>query len=262
MRNKQKASHVSPLSDIMRQMTIRFIVLAHHRSGSTLLVDALQQHPRVRMHGEILTTTEDEAARRASHAVAGRWLADGDDGAAFLRHVFIPQGDESAVGFKLMQNHARRPPHLSAWDHVCGDRELRVIHLWREDLLACALSHFTAARTRIWHVADGEGLPPEPEPFAVSVEHCRAEFTRLEQARARARALFSSHAFLELEYRRHLDGDFGVTMARVFEFLDVPAVTVRQRLCKMARRSPREQFVNYAELARAFAGSPYARFFA
>lgn len=239
---------------------IRFIVLAHQRSGSTLLADALQQHPRVRMHDEILTTTEDEATRRDRHAVAGRWLADGDDAAAFLRDVFMPQGDESAAGFKLMENHARR--HLSAWDHLGGDRELRVIHLWREDLLACALSHFTAARTRIWNVIDGAGLPPEPEPFAVSVEECRVEFTKLEQARARARAWFSSHAFLELEYRRHLEGDFGVTMARVFEFLDVSAVTVRQRLIKMARRSPREQLANYAELARAFAGSPYARFFA
>ncbi len=239
----------------------RFIVLAHPRSGSTLLVNALQQHPAVRMHNELLTNTEDEATRRRLYTVAGRWLADGGDEAGFLRHVFEQQHGEAAVGFKLMHHHASAPGSL-AWDLLRADAELCVVHLWRDDYLRTLVSEHVASRTGIWNIL-GEGpLPDEVEPFALEVEQCRATFEQLDHWLARARDWFGGHPLLELEYARDLEQGFQVTIERVFALLDLPAVAIQKKLLKLSRRSPREQLSNFHELRAAFADTRYARFFA
>ncbi len=240
----------------------RFIILAHQRSGSALLVDALAQHPSVRMHSELLSNTTDEEERRRVYSVAGRWLRDTDDGAEFLGHVFTPRAGEAAAGFKLMHYHAASPPTSSAWDFLRADTGIRVIHLWRDDLLRCLVSDHVAQRTRVWHVYERAEPPKEPVPFPLSPECCWKAFRDLDGWRARAREWFAGHPFLELEYQRDLERDFGAALTRVFEFLGVPPVSVEKRVVKLARRSPREQLSNFDELAATFAGTPYARFFA
>jgi LPS sulfotransferase NodH len=238
----------------------RFVLLCHQRSGSTLLTRALQAHPAVRMHGEILTTSEDEATRRRVHSVDGRFLADGADGADFLAHVYAPRG-EAAAGFKLMHYHAPSGPAATAWDLLRRDRDLRVVHLRRDDLLACLVSDEIAQQTRVWHVEPGRPLPDEPPPFPLSPDRCRALFERVDGWLARARDWFADRPLVELEYARDLEGDLDATAARIFMFIGVTPIPVERRLRKIARRTPREQIANWDELAAAFAATRWAHLF-
>jgi LPS sulfotransferase NodH len=239
----------------------RFVLLCHQRSGSTVLTRALQQHPAVRMHGELLTNSEDEATRRRVHSVDGRWLTDGGDGAALLEHVFAPRG-EAAVGFKLMHYHAASGPAATAWDLLRRDGALGVVHLRRDDLLACLVSDEVAQRRKVWHVDADRPLPDELPPFPVSPERCRALFERVDHWIARTRDWFGDHPLLELEYARDLAADLSGAAARVFAFLGVAPIAVDERLRKIARLGPREQLSNFAELEAAFAGTRWAHLFA
>jgi phytanoyl-CoA hydroxylase len=236
----------------------RFIVLSHPRSGSTLLVNALQQHPRLRVHNELLTNTEDEESRRRLYSIGGRFLGDGDDEAEFLKHVFSPLGDEVGVGFKLMHHHARGP-RSSGRDFLRADRDLHVIHLRRDDYLACLVSEEVALRTGIWNVL-GAGEPPDVPPFALGVEECRATFEKLAGWHRAAREEFANQPWLEVGYGS-LTRHFDATLARVFEFVGVEPAPVEPRLQKLARRSPKQQLSNFDELQAAFHGTEFARFF-
>jgi hypothetical protein len=215
----------------------------------------------VRAYNELLTNTGDEAHRREHYTVAGSWLRDDTDGAEFLRHVFAPQKDELAVGFKMMHHHASAAPASSAWDLLRSDPDLHVIHLWREDLLRVLVSDQIAARVKSWNVFVGEPLPEQPEPFAINPDRCRAEFEQLIRWRQRASQWFPAQPFLDLEYERDIANNFDRSMVRVFDFLGIPAVPVVKRLLKLARRTPREQLSNFSELAAAFSETPFATFF-
>jgi len=239
----------------------RFIILAHPRSGSTLLVAALEQHPGLRVYNELLTNTEPEEARRRHYSLGERWLADDSDGADFLRHVFTQENGEAGVGFKLMHHHASAPPHSTAWDFLRADADLHVIALHRDDLLATVVSNELALRTGVWNVESDSPLPDQVAPFTLGVEHCREQLDRLAASATRARQLFPEQPLLELEYQRDLSGDYDATVARVFRFLGIAPIPTRKRLARMARRSPREQLANFDELAAAFAGTLYARYF-
>ncbi|MFO0566277.1 MAG: sulfotransferase [Polyangiaceae bacterium] len=239
----------------------RFVVLAHPRSGSTLLIAGLEQHPELTVHNELLTTTEDEASRRRLYSVAGRFLHDGGDEADFLRHVYAASAQSRATGFKLMHHHASRAGS-TVWDFFESDPELGVIHVYRDDALETLISERVAQKTGIWNVVGDGPLPDEPPPFTIEPAEARARFDELEAWRRQARRRFAPHPFLELEYRSDLVSDFGGSMARVFEFLGVPPVPVTEKLARLRRLRPAEQVANFAELAAAFAGSPYERFFA
>src|SRR5512146_2010579 len=103
----------------------RVVLLCHERTGSTLLVQALDQHPEVCFRGEIFVEKEED---RRTNAFGGRWYRDGEDGAAFLREV-VWRDHAPVVGFKLMYHHARSS---GVWEELAADPQLHVLHLTRD----------------------------------------------------------------------------------------------------------------------------------
>ena len=165
-----------------------FIVLAHPRSGSTMLSSALATHSQVVMYGEVFnddahTRQHDfpgdlrkkrqnggfSVTRRADPYHPNRVAAD------FLSHsVFYPRWRIApmAIGIKIFYDHARAtPPERRAWDFLQTSDHLRVIHLQRENLLHAYLSLQKALATNQWTSAD-KASNTKPLRIRVSIEDC------------------------------------------------------------------------------------------
>jgi len=259
---------------------MRFVLLAHARSGSNLLSCGLFKHDNIHMFSELFNELQEERQRsyRASFkdcevgsqphpsiTVNEDDCYHGDeDGAEFLRRaVFYKHArDPIAVGFKMFFHQARTNAQArKVWQYLIGDNDIRVIHLTRRNLIESWLSLRLAFLTDQWIYRAGDVSVQHPEPLYLAPRDCENYFRHVLAGQRWARIYFRKHPFLEIEYQADLCGRFDETMNRVQDFLEVPRRPSKQMLKKQAQRKPSEQIGNYEELKAHFAHTPYTQWF-
>jgi LPS sulfotransferase NodH len=256
----------------------KFILLGHRRSGSTLLFCDLVLHRNIYMFGELFNESEEERRRAFRSGLQGCTVAqrrgldesmyyrDGQDGAEFLRNLAFYERywQPVAVGFKLFYHQARDTNNArKAWDYLISDRDVRIVHIMRRNMLDSMLSLRIALQTNEWARCKGEAPSPAQmlNPLRLTPVECEDYFSEVERERQWARESFSEHPMLEVEYETDLCRRFQATMYRVHDFLGVPRRRARKMLEKQAQRTPAEQLCNYGELKAYFARTPYASLF-
>ena len=251
-----------------------FILLGHGRSGSTLVVRSLTEHPNVRMFGELFHYEQKER-ERAFHALNKKFgpgkhetnfYHEGEDGAAFLRNsVFYqrPWSEILAVGYKMFYLHARGNANVSkAWDYLIENKDIHVVHLSRANLLHSWLSLQIAHITKEWHWQKGAPgprtlLPPLKLDPIECENYCNQTFAHRQWAIER----FQDHPTIEVEYEADIVGRFQETMHKLQDFLEIPRGPAEQILEKQAKRKPSEQIINYDEFKEHFRNTLYESFF-
>ena len=248
----------------LRMDPIHFVVIAHGRSGSTMLSLALASHPNVAMYLEIFHQDPSGRGRyfRADErrsAVLGRIgvrrnarvYEGGEDPLAFLADaVFYPRRSKRirAVGFKLLHNfciagHARD----LLWEGLAATGNLRIICLRRKDLVAAFVSHEVARRTGKWTYFEGSRAAPAPaKPFVADLAAFTLFASEIEANEQMLRSRFKGKNVFELTYEDDLEDSFTSTSRRLQEFLDLPV----HPLVTRTRRTPaRELPVQVSNLA-------------
>jgi len=176
----------------------------------------------------------------------------------FLDYLFEPRRGFRAIGFKLMYNEAWPYPEILGY---LKQRQVRVLHLIRENLLDIALSQIgTAARTKVhaWSAEENEHLR-----IVVDTEYLRWWLRWHERERRIARLLLRAMRLdsYELSYEslvaddRVLDGAL-----RHLGITGISGAALTSRMVKLAPMSHREGIANYADVERCVAGSRFERF--
>lgn len=130
-----------------------FIILGNARTGSSMLVQALNSHPQIVCFRELFNGTHDfvDFSVDGYDNFSGRDRARrAEDPIAFLQERIFRDWppDVSAVGFKLL--------HVQAWDfaelleHLRRDVDLYVLHLQRRNVLRTLTSLKLANQSDIW----------------------------------------------------------------------------------------------------------------
>lgn len=251
---------------------IRFILLGPGRCGSSLINESLAEHPEVRMGGELFHC-EEGSRLQAFRPLNGndpanghepRHYRSGADPATFLeQEVFCPRPGVRAVGFKMFYVHSRRNQNeRQAWDFLLSNRDIRVIHLIRENMLESYISLRIAFITGEWERFSGSTAPRREQPrLKLEPKACEAHFNQELAWRQWARTQFRDHPFLEIEYQRDVCGRFESVMSEIQSFLEISPRPARKRLEKQAQKSPREATTNYEELKDYFRFTLYEDFF-
>jgi hypothetical protein len=231
----------------------RFLLLGHHRSGTTLLTLALRRHSDVRMFGEILGSEED---------MDPLWLRKGARGDRFLESVFRSAADCLAVGFKALYGHAQDSlAATTAWNYLSKDPAVRIIHLKRARLFESLVSLKLAERTQTWHTYDDSPAVPNHAQLFIAPGECLAYFDRIRRQQDWVSSTFYKQDRLELEYESDLVRRYAQTLERVADFLQVRQWHVPPQLRKMGVRPLHQVVINYDELIRTFDGTPFISFF-
>jgi len=215
---------------------MRFVILAQPRTGSSLLVSSLRQHPQVMCRDEVL------------NAWQAKWFQDcPSDGRGRLLHCLSAPG-EKAVGCKLHVSQPDADHHSpleweSAWDALSEDPEIRVICLYRQDLIAQLASFKIAAKTNQWGVQNIvqrptiEILPDELKWFQ--------KWNRMAyQARL---GRLTHHCVLSVSYEQ-LTSAWDTTLEFIQQFLEVNVVSLRQSISKGETRMLEDVVQNYRQL--------------
>jgi len=197
-----------------------FLIIAPARSGSTLLREMLNRHPEVCCHGEVYGIHRVLGySANAAHALDPEVALTQRrrDPARFLTDHVLASA-RPAVGFKLLYNQMLHLEFMPALQRLIEMPTLRVVHLWRRDLLA---RHVSEARLRLKSVQRKAGpdagvtLEQLLRP-AMVVRSCSINVA----ARACAKQLFARQPALALDYEDFID-DHAVQSARLCAFLGI-----------------------------------------
>lgn len=248
----------------MLPASVRFVIIAQARSGSTLLRHALNAHPQITCHGEILSRawinglippaaqTSDDARlhKTARPVVLGLMPQRNDDPAGFVRQHVFDTAAKPVTGFKIIYEDLFDD---SAYGHrIRGFLRAEnpvVIHLTRLNPLAAYASRRRMTELRISH----SDVTPDGTAEAPKLTLKRSEVTGfiLRQAALRARVddLFPLAHPLSYE---HLRSQFPALLDR----LGADPAPFTERLRKLGSSDLRDLIANYDELADLDAPRP------
>lgn len=238
----------------------RFLVLSRGRTGSNLLLSLLDDHPQLRMRGEVIG--ESVLRRPQQHARIEQRGA-----VAQVQRALQRSWTEKAVGIKVLyyqleEAYAREwgvPDLGDVLPTLVQDSSIKVLHLKRRDRLRTLLSLKTAALTKEF-LATGRTREQEPPTLTLDPEECIAEFERIGQWEAAYGGHFQEHPVLDIHYE-DLVADRAGQCQRITEFLEVSPRRLRARTLQQAQRPPEQVIENYAEVQAALRGTAWVRYF-
>jgi LPS sulfotransferase NodH len=271
-----------------KRLNTRFILLSTARTGSNLLTFLLRDHQHVTMHGEIFNL----------HALNPSQLKKAlTTPLSYMAEYFDPGGSAEikAVGFKQFYNHLRpeyfmsmdqldeTPDELNkkilsllstvtqesdvealfdrfekTWQYLQDAKDIKVIHLKRDNKFEILVSLKTAFITDQWYAYQGQDAPKTL--LKVQPEECRSFFEYLDFYEKRHADMFRTHPLLDVEYQ-HVVEDGEKVLQKIFEFLHIPPAPLTTTLKKQIAHPVNELVTNYAELKQHFQNTQWSRYF-
>lgn len=233
------------------------------RTGSTLLLTGLSQHPEIRAYGELMHSMSNE--RATTHAIRREdglsWFSDGADPIRFLRDEVYdydhPRGIKAA-GFKLFGDNAAERLFVRMKDELPG---LRVVHICRPNYLASLLSGKVAWQTRryVRFAGDKTEEPPTPR-ISLEPDEAARYFDGMRTVDGFLERHFGGPDYIKVTYD-DLASSFECEIEKVYKFLGVSDFKPRPMVEKQLREPPQTILTNYSELASSFSGTDFSSFF-
>lgn len=236
----------------------RAVILTTERTGSTFLVDCLGSHREIHCAGELLNGQPDSPiapprgpfrylVKGTRIAKTGAWLP------RYRLEGFYCSSTTPVRCFKVMYGQLARPFALR---YFLEHREIRVIHLRRENLLNTHVSlllmqkrrelQATQPVARLW-------IRVDPDRAIAAMRKAEARYLHFDQ-------LFQGHPLLSLTYESMIDGSrlADAKAQRICDFLGVSQQPMQSRIVKLNPRSLRDMVTNYDELAEVVSMSEFA----
>ena len=266
----------------------RLIVLTSGRTGSSWLTQALNSHPQIVCFGSVFGASTDfvsfDVDGYDNFSTQDQALRERDVQKFLQERIFCDHGsDVRAVGFKLQYKNVYGYPSLL--DHLTADRELRVVHLQRRNLLRSFISLQLAETTGQYHrqplrlgwrrLLTGLRHPERaierlrtrlatrsytPPSLRLAKEDCEQFIQRTRWSQGHYNKRFSAQEGMGILYEEMVK-DAQSAFGRVQEFLGVErrALSYSQQPLNVAPM--RDLLANYDELREALRDTQYAWMF-
>ena len=219
----------------------KFVVFGRGRSGSTLLVDLISEHPKVHCVGEILNRkvlSPNAMVRSCSR-----------------------MHSEPVFGFKLLSYQLQSvlgvDPPKELLRRLVEEEGYKMVYLTRENLLRQTLSKNYAAHRGSWHYRSEKVKRTKMTvDIPLLIQHLKEGETlgRFEQE------MISGFDHLPLTYERNLSDEEaqGQTISALSTLLGIESIQASSKLKKIAPRSFEEFVENADEMVRAIEKTPFA----
>lgn len=239
----------------------RFIILSSGRTGSNLLRSLLNSHSQIITFGELFRRPSEigwdypgykNKAEDISliHTNPSEFL-ETKLWKKFPKHI-------SAVGFKIFYTHAQEENWRSVWHHLRDQKELKVIHLKRKNILKTYISLKKAQKTGRWRNANN--AQEEKVLLTLDYNDCLNRFTRTRAFEEQFDKFFEDHQVFQVLYE-DLARDSQREMEHILQFLRIQHEAVRPLIYKQSNQPPSEIISNYSELKEQFKNTPWQEFF-
>jgi LPS sulfotransferase NodH len=251
----------SPALQGTNQNYCKFIILAHQRSGSSMLIDTLRKHPQIVGLGELFIPSRMgfnyEEFDGTSEAL--RVFRDEHPTEFLDRYIFGAYNDEiQAIGFKLFPEQIEFRAFQGLWRWLEKRTDIKILYLTRRNLLATYVSLLIAQKDGKYGIKDA--AERTQSTISIDPHQCLMEFKSRKQHNAEIERHIRDHRVLNLAYEdvAQCPDDY---VQQVQEFLgvdvrDLKITTVRQEVRPLS-----EVIENYDELRQYFYGTEWGYLF-
>jgi LPS sulfotransferase NodH len=223
------------------QVEQRFAIVGNARTGSNYLLDGLKSSPSIRMYHEIFASHNREVGR---------------DFEKILSTVYQYESKSTKiVGFKVFYNHLTE----DEWEEFVAHRDVRVIHLTRQNRLRTVISLEIAFKTGQWTKAGSSGGPKEKRVTLDPLKLVR-RLEKIEEGEAATRARFCDRQVLEIVYEEMVQSPNEV-FASVAAFLGADGIDPGK--IRLKRQNPErlaQLIVNYDEVEAVLKNTRFAEY--
>lgn len=249
-----------------------FVLLADRRSGTTLVIDCLNNLPRVQcekrafgIDRKVKNPTPDHHSGMfylyRTETIGRRlrfWTGRKELIREFLdARIFRTEEGKDIRGFRLIYNKADQHPEIL--DALRGS-QTKIIHLVRENVLKTYISFLTAPLHKMHHPREGDTI--RTVRIHMDPSETLAELRRRNARIEKKRRVTDGFDVLEVTYESFV-ADRDAEAARIQPFLGLQDVTPFETdLVKINPDSMREVIENYDEIEAALAGTEFERFLA
>ncbi len=246
----------------------KFIVLAAHRSGNTLLLSSLESHPQIRCHKRVFTINvvirrflmvdrpsspfyqfrTASINRRLDYIFRKKQLVN-----EFMTELCRPSDGVKTVGVRVIYAEADKHPEILEW---AIENEVGIIHLIRQNSLKTLISSETARKRGLSHsTSQVKPVTVHLSPFKLKMQLSRLA-GQIEKYRTRLKGI----PHLELFYESFVANRETETR-RILNFLGIDQVRpLTTNLVKLNPDSLERVIENYREVKQALNGTTFESF--
>jgi hypothetical protein len=233
-----------------------------------MLVHLLRSHPDIISHDEVFSpgplggiTGTYLIKRRQEPDFAKRTAAVRDrDPIKFLYKIVLDLQGKKAVCFKLKHDELILPEYKVLRDEIVNDRDFRIIHLRRENLLRRYLSHYIANHvTRVTWAIHGQTVP-EMQSVVLDPHECQKDFETVLAREQEFAELFAQHPGFSISYEEMITPG-SEQVQSLLDFIGVPRRELTTTTQKLGCNDLRQVISNFEDLRSHFAHSPFSKFF-
>jgi Stf0 sulphotransferase len=228
----------------------------------------LNSHPQIVCHGEVFSPRlrgfvgiSDQGGERKNSPIHQLLEKTRNERPVhFLRDYVFYGGSYQAIGVKIKYDELEQPRWSAVFDSLLADRDIRVVHLIRENRLRRLVSVIIAELTGVTVVVASD---PQPEPrrpvrkIVVDVESCIRDFTTLQAAEARVRRYFSGHQTFEVSYEGIID-ERSRQLLDLQRFLGLEETALTAYTVKQSADRLEDVIENYSEVRDALCQTEFA----
>jgi LPS sulfotransferase NodH len=246
-----------------------YMITCPARSGSTMLVQLLRSHPEICSHSEVftpdritgITGTYCQKSREQAGFIERLSRERDRNPIKFLYKIVLDLQGKKVVGFKLKHDELVRPEYKVLRDEIVNDRDFRIIHLRRENLLRRYLSQYIVNRvTGVTLAVRGQTIP-KLQPVTLDPRKCQKDFETVLAREKEFAELFAEHPGFSISYEEMIAPDSEKLQA-LLDFIGVPRRELTTTTQKLGNDDLRSAIINFDELRSYFEGSPFSKFFA
>ena len=242
----------------------KFIILTTQRSGSTWLMDMLDNHPNIKVYNELFLNMDNKSKwadpnqpifYNYEKTTPGKrpWKT-----IKYLNNLYTYDGQYDAIGFKLMYDHLFRKPEILV--NLLSEG-YKIVHLVRENSIDVMLSYAIARENKRFFTeqeVENKKIHLNPHEFNKQVK--KQDF-KVNLARIILAAL--PNKILNISYDNLKDNQ-RETLTKITQFLSVPNVDNQEEITitlkKINQKSPAEVIENYSEIKAIFTGTKFAKY--
>jgi LPS sulfotransferase NodH len=241
---------------------IKFAIVGAQRSGSTWIQSSLNSHPQIACAPEIFHPKYD---REHSYYVRSMNLSKFNQILNKKSIVYelldsMYHGQSYAQGFKFMYSQARLIPYkFPMVMKYFKQKDIRIIHVVRENSLRICISREMAKSTGLYHTTYNFN-DKNVRPIKVSVQTILKNINKIEKQKRLWRNRLSNYVSIELIYEHFVNDKLEQTK-HMLNFLEVDSeITLSSALKKVISVPITQAVKNYSELESALISEGYDGF--
>ncbi len=156
------------------------------------------------------------------------------------------------VGFKLFYYHPEDSEDKKVWDLLDADKDVKIIHIRRENMLRAFVSKKIAKKTGAWNSRQqGMTVKTEDKRVTINIEECLEEFHKTKSLEAKcAKDRFHNHDYMEMTYEEFV-ADIPQQFSNVLNFLGIAQIEVKAALKRQNPEAVQDLVANYQEVQDA-----------